>query len=82
MTLHTGTPLEWEATSTDVMDVAEEKSMNEISTSLKLVKQAQDALEEVESDEEVIQISITEVRNILAIAQSYLLVMEDYMGDN
>lgn len=56
--------------------------MNEISTSLKLVEQAQDALEEVESDEEVIQISITEVRNILTIAQSYLLVMEDYMEVN
>lgn len=56
--------------------------MNEISTSLKLVEQAQDALEEVESGEEVIQISITEVRNILSTAQSYLWVLEDYMGDN
>ena len=74
--------MEWEATSTDVMGAAQEKSMNEISTSLKLVEQAQDALEEVESGEEVIQISITEVRNILSTAQSYLWVLEDYMGDN
>lgn len=56
--------------------------MNEISTSLKLVEQAKYTLEEVESGEEVIQISITEVRNMLAVVQSYLLVLEDYMGDN
>lgn len=82
MTLPTETPSEGEGISTDVMDVVQEKNMNEISTSLKLVEQAKDALEEVESDEEVIQISITEVRNMLAVVQSYLLVLEDYMEDN
>lgn len=82
MTLPTETPSEGEGISTDVMDVVQEKSMNEISTSLKLVEQAKDALEEVESDEEVIQTSITEVRKMLAVVQSYLLVLEYYMEGN